>query len=489
MTEPMDHRLFELTSAAAMDGLEFIERRISAKRRIRNYDNWPTVTWTEERMPSFSFLDIDPPIDYKDAFNSSWYAFGRALFNNWQEEEFQFDTNEPYQHLKQYIRSEPRVVSHLFPPEIDEGFFDHSVKWFLEQAIDRCIHLSGQPSFNSDKFLAAYLPLEAGLLLDDLPIDILVPVLRATFPLESYELGDGVSIARMSEPVQLARARLGHNTHEVSEFMLQEATHALVLRDYVLPNLNYRERGWGYEAKTFPVHLIDAFFASLRMITSVETGYAQLLRQPIGWAHDYVAGLPPLEGTTIRKYPPNLTRMNAFYGEIASEISTALMEKVRTLFAAVNSIQQTKGRRRLELVIKRLNSCYMREEQEDAILDATIGLEILLSDGDTQEVTHKLALRLAALSSLIPDYAEQAAVIFRNVKNTVYPYRSAVVHGNEKQASRKRELKAESGETIPAVTLAVQYLGMAVQVIAQHPEYLDPKLIDEKLLLGRKKIE
>jgi hypothetical protein len=53
---------------------------------------------------------------------------------------------------------------------------------------------------------------------------------------------------------------------------------------------------------------------------------------------------------------------------------------------------------------------------------------------------------------------------------------------------RKRELKAESGETIPAVTLAVQYLGMAVQAIAQHPEYLDPKLIDEKLLLGRKNI-
>src|SRR5260370_42543411 len=133
--------------------------------------------------------------------------------------------------------------------------------------------------------------------------------------------------------------------------------------------------------------------------------------------------------------------MSAFYGEIGSEISTALMEKVRTLFAAVNSIQQTTGGRRLELVIKRLNSCYMREEQEDAILDATIGLEILLSDGDTQEVTHKLALRLAALSTLVPGCEQQAATVFRNVKKAIYAFRSAVVPGNEKKASKTREVQ------------------------------------------------
>lgn len=127
----------------------------------------------------------------------------------------------------------------------------------------------------------------------------------------------------------------------------------------------------------------------------------------------------------------------------------------------------------------------MREEEEDAILDATIGLEILLSDGDTQEVTHKLALRLAALSTLVLGYEYQAATIFRNVKRTIYPYRSAVVHGNESRASKTREIRTEAGEAIPAVKLAIEYLGMTIRAVAAHPEYLDLALIDEKLLLGQ----
>jgi hypothetical protein len=34
------------------------------------------------------------------------------------------------------------------------------------------------------------------------------------------------------------------------------------------------------------------------------------------------------------------------------------------------------------------------------------------------------------------------------------------------------------------VKLAIEYLGMAVRAVASHPEYLDPAVIDEKLLLG-----
>lgn len=127
----------------------------------------------------------------------------------------------------------------------------------------------------------------------------------------------------------------------------------------------------------------------------------------------------------------------------------------------------------------------MREEQEDAILDATIGLEVLLSDGNTQEVTHKLALRLAALSRLVPGCKHQAATIFRNVKKAIYPFRSAVVHGNVEKASKTQEVETETGEAFAAVRLATEYLGMAVRAVASHPEYLDPAAIDEKLLLGQ----
>lgn len=70
------------------------------------------------------------------------------------------------------------------------------------------------------------------------------------------------------------------------------------------------------------------------------------------------------------------------------------------------------------------------------------------------------------------------------MKSSIYPFRSAVVHGDEKKASKKREVKTDAGGAIPAVKLAIEYLGMAVRAVASHPEYLDPAVIDEKLLLG-----
>jgi hypothetical protein len=180
-----------------------------------------------------------------------------------------------------------------------------------------------------------------------------------------------------------------------------------------------------------------------------------------------------------------LRPLSAFFGDEFPKISDNQLQNVQELFSVLISIQNTTSGSRLRLAIKRLNSCYMREEEEDAILDATIGLEILLSDGDTQEVTHKLALRLAALSTLVLGYEYQAATIFRNVKRTIYPYRSAVVHGNESRASKTREIRTEAGEAIPAVKLAIEYLGMTIRAVAAHPEYLDLALIDEKLLLGQ----
>jgi hypothetical protein len=295
---------------------------------------------------------------------------------------------------------------------------------------------------------------------------------------------DGVSVSRMSEPLQLARAILAHGSHEVNDYLVQQATHSLVLRDYVLPNQLGGFLSYGPEV--FPLDTIDAFFAALRIVGSGETGYGQLLIAPEGWAHRTTASLPPLEGTTIRRYPPDLRPVSPFYEGEVSTLPDSDFEGLRGLFLGISAILNAspKGGERLRLAIKRLNSCYLRENEEDAILDATIGLEILLSDRDTQEVTHKLALRLAGLSSLVPKYKGRAAAIFRSVKSSIYAYRSAVVHGDMTRASKKREMKTDTGDPIPAVKMAVEYLGMAVQAIASNPEFLEPNRIDEKFLLN-----
>lgn len=486
MAEPRDRQLFGLSSAVAREGLAFIERLLSAERPIKAYDNWPVINWSKG-VPHFSFYCPSPPLDYKDAFNPLWSLIAKFGRSTNAESEFDFHKQQPYQELERYIRSEPHIASRIFPPEIHEGLVSSAIALFLEYAIDRYIHLAGRTSFDPVKFLEAYLPLEAGLLLEELPIEVHTPILLVGFSSDVYDLGDAVSISRISEPMQLARARRDHDSHDVNEDLLQQASHSLVLRNHVLPNSEYRQRFWGYTLSLATLEAIDTFFAALRIVTSVESGYAQILFVPVGWAHNYAADLPPLEGLTIRKYPPNLQPVSELSGGEFPKISDHEVESVRDLFDALTSLQTTSEGNRLRLAIKRLNSCYMREEESDAILDATIGLEILLSDGDAQEVAHKLALRLAGLSALVPGYEQQAMTIFRNMKGTIYPFRSAVVHGNEKKAIKKRAVKTETGEGKGAVRMAVEYLGMAVRAIAGHPEYLAPAVVDEKLLLGNLK--
>ena len=59
----------------------------------------------------------------------------------------------------------------------------------------------------------------------------------------------------------------------------------------------------------------------------------------------------------------------------------------------------------IRLAINRLNGCLTRTDPADAILDATIGLELLLGDDQNQSLSYKLRLRAAALAILHGDPA------------------------------------------------------------------------------------
>ena len=70
----------------------------------------------------------------------------------------------------------------------------------------------------------------------------------------------------------------------------------------------------------------------------------------------------------------------------------------RTLAPVYQAILE---RPELRVPSKRLNAAFLRRDEEDSILDVTIGLEALLVT-DKGENTHKLAMHLAALCKLEP---------------------------------------------------------------------------------------
>ena len=80
-----------------------------------------------------------------------------------------------------------------------------------------------------------------------------------------------------------------------------------------------------------------------------------------------------------------------------------------------------------------------RDDPADVILDATIGLELLLGDADNQAIFWKLRMRAAALVGLDRDRAAMTQI--SNDVDRVYGLRSTIVHG-----SNRRKVKADAAD-------------------------------------------
>jgi hypothetical protein len=117
----------------------------------------------------------------------------------------------------------------------------------------------------------------------------------------------------------------------------------------------------------------------------------------------------------------------------------------------------------------------------DAILDGTIGLELVLGDDQNQSLSYKLRLRAAALAVLHADPAYPAAEVASKVKR-LYEARSAVVHGRRKKRSKMASEPTDRSNAEERL-VASDLLRLVLNVLLTNPEYQDPAKIDEGLLL------
>ncbi len=152
------------------------------------------------------------------------------------------------------------------------------------------------------------------------------------------------------------------------------------------------------------------------------------------------------------------------------------LEDVRRLYNLIL------GRReeRVAIALKRLNSCMTRDDAVDAILDATIGLEVLLGDQENQALSYKLRLRAGALARL--SGTRKPADVVASVKK-IYEVRSAIVHGLKTKKPKKRLLEPEAGPFAAERAAAADMLRFAIDLLLEHPVYLDPLKIDADLLI------
>ena len=143
----------------------------------------------------------------------------------------------------------------------------------------------------------------------------------------------------------------------------------------------------------------------------------------------------------------------------------------------------SKADKSTRLALRRLSLADLRDDGDDKLVDACIGIEALLSD-DSIEIAHKIATRGAAVLATRVAEPVDARYTFRMFK-AVYERRSFLVHGSTPGKKRKGpkiifELNGAKMPTSMLATILLQKL--LLSRLTSDPAWTIKDLDDELLL-------
>lgn len=477
--------IYEALKAAVSDGLQFVREIEAQNKYIQRYYDYPKLEYFDSGLPHFtkSFKDEELPKNYGSIFVLSEGELKSSSYRGVVLAE----SIPSWKSFWNLARGDSYLCRYWEPDEIFKKLDEQpwakdlhaklDVYGVIKGFIDRYIHITEQLQFDEEIFQPIYVEWERATFLPTLSVEVLVPLIFVTFSFDNRDLEGNISIERMSEGLQLARNTRTSITSSAHESVIGAATHALVLRGWQVENKIKRDRERPlYEPSAFSQVLpkIDNFLASIRTVSGVDTGYSQLLARPCGWADKWTASLPPVYAVSVRAYPDRFD--NFGWLRVPPTIGEDACDSAGEIYKAFTETP-TKS---LSLAARRLNAAFMRGAEEDSILDVTIGLEALLGDNSKTEMTHKLAMRLAALCKIESFKGHSPGDVFRYCKQ-VYDYRSAVAHGVSK-VEKKRVISLKKEETIPAVKLGMDLLSFAIRVLSRNRAYVNPAKLDMFLL-------
>lgn len=468
-----DTELHRLLMAAVKDGVGVLNDYLSKNRYVPTLHEHPTVKGTSRAgFPnvSYSYISAGPP-DYKSLFKPS-------RNENLGPTAATYDELPSWESASEYMRTHPLLRS-VFDWDLDDDDMAQQLgrmsrMGVIESLLDRYVSLADLADWHVETFTSAYHKIEDWLLQDAHPVTVCVPIALTRFDAESLELMPGIMIERMDDGTTAARLRSRTDTiSPVPRPILEAATHALKIEGVEWP----RPSLGGFFARSddpYPRELIDTFFEALRVVTGIDTGYAQMFVLPDGWADRYVRDLPPcILGPVVRRYPHRFDD-HGWNVEDRRVVSTEETVRVGEVLS-----QLLQAPRQLRLAAARVSSAMLDRRIDDAVVDACIALEAMLGGGDRGETTHKIALRGAAIVSLArkplpPD------IVFELIKQA-YGYRSDIVHGRDPDKSKKRTW-SDGEHTFSTSSVAVVLAREILQARLSNPEWADTQDIDRKLV-------
>jgi hypothetical protein len=471
--EQMD-RYVELF-AEAFDELHgaVVKRAKDPRQHLSNHYDYPTMSQSSGGFPLFSetgFFRDTAPKNYTESVRPR----GLGMIMS-QTEPVELPKGAE---LASFLRNhEIGKKLKLDVPIYEDRLSDWPIDSLVAYAVERYLHLYGvdepiDPKHRDEVILRLVL----GTIYQTLDLTLVVPITLTHIEVSRFRLSKNAFITKIPRRLQLGRARITSIGSGAVKTVVGAATHAFVSKGWQLPvdDVNEVPRSLT-EASPNVLDAIDSFFGALRVATGVSTGYAQILWVPRRWTLQYFCDLTPVYGTTIRRYPSEFD--NFGWNNQCDTITAGQLKETRRVYQAIVG-SQSEG---IRLALSRLNACLTRSDAADAILDGTIGLELLLGDDDNQSLSYKLRLRAAALALLRADPTYPATEVASKVKR-LYAARSAIVHGRRKKRSKKASEPIDTSNSEER-TLASSLLRFVLDALLSQPEYLDTSKIDEGLLL------
>ena len=468
----IDASFFELFCGAVGTALEYVRQAETGKTHIGTHGKWPELQKHEENGLPWITTRYPEPKNYGDAIGGLYsvlFALGTG------KPPLDFIKEQSFLALVEYAKANPRLRQYLFLEREDFDFGTTRLQGLVADVLDCYIHRNNTTDLDRAKLLPIYVPIEKHLFAATLPVVVVVPILFLKFDFSRLQISNSVSLETLSDEFHIARGWRGPYSDDNNSLVESAATHGLFIQGLSMENENWLKAGRiEMEPESYPVEQIDTFFAAIRIVTGYPTGYAQMVSVPVGWTNSYEADIAPLSGPRVEKYPPFFK--HGYWKKQVPTVTSSDAEEIKHVFNGFQQVFNTKHAKKVRLAMNRLNLSSTRTTDEDGIIDSMIAVEALLSDG-VQEMTHKVALRLATLYKTFD--RSRVEQVFAEMKQ-IYAFRSNIVHGSA-DLDKRREITRDKGK-ISTIDAAVEHLRIAFAVLIKHPEFLDPKRIDTFLL-------
>lgn len=351
------------------------------------------------------------------------------------------------------------------------------VERIVGQAVESYFQRFGRGPLDKIKRTKVLAPIVRGAMVGHFGVRVVVPIALTHFDFDRFRLNETSYVARIPNGLQLSRARMDVRGSGAVRNVVGAATHAFVSTGWTIDfDTNDSARQSMNNPSKNVLDEIDLFFAALRAATGVQTGYAQVLMVPQKVAFELYCDLPPTFGATYRRYPAYFDNY-AWADDQHPWVSKDLIQDVKRLY----NLSIARPEQRVRIALKRLNACMTRDDAVDAILDAMIGLEVLLGDEENQALSYKLRMRAGGLAALTGD---RSATEVSSEVNRIYGIRSKIVHGLASKEKGKKVAIPEEERYAAERNAAAAMLRYVLDVLLENPRYLDPKKIDRELLLG-----